>query len=417
MEQYQVDHLLLLVGSNPVPNAVAGKLLVKPGGTITLICSEDSLIVAQRLKSWLARDGIKLREPNDSKVDPTDPTSIFTIVGKALDKTPDVSVGLNYTGGTKAMSVHAYRTVEQWCKEKNVQPKFSYLDARTLTMVFDPEDPQSGSNSQNVSVSNQVELKLSEIMELQGWQINWEKEYVQTPLFPKTAAALARLYAGGDKKTRHWLDWLKYLESSIKKPKGDGQQALSQEEINVLQLPWVTSTEGSQLRQVVDTLKSELGLVDYFAFSKLSGIMGAGEFVEWLKDKWLEHHVLDIVKNQPDLHDCVLSLRTDAVEFEVDVVGLKGYQLFAFSCTTSSSKSTLKQKLFEATTRARQLGGDEACAALVCLYDDASKLQKEVRDIFGENNGSERIKVLGREHLANLSDEIAGWIKRQSNAQ
>lgn len=38
-EKVQVDHLILLVGGNPLPNAVAGKLLARSGGTITLLHS------------------------------------------------------------------------------------------------------------------------------------------------------------------------------------------------------------------------------------------------------------------------------------------------------------------------------------------------------------------------------------------
>jgi hypothetical protein len=37
------QHLILLVGSNPLPNAVAAKLLLAEGGTVTLIHSKGTL--------------------------------------------------------------------------------------------------------------------------------------------------------------------------------------------------------------------------------------------------------------------------------------------------------------------------------------------------------------------------------------
>ncbi len=39
--------------------------------------------------------------------------------------------------------------------------------------------------------------------------------------------------------------------------------------------------------------------------------------------------------------------------------------MFAISCTTGSNKGLIKQKLFEAYVRARQLGGDEARVGVV----------------------------------------------------
>ncbi len=63
--------------------------------------------------------------------------------------------------------------------------------------------------------------------------------------------------------------------------------------------------------------------------------------------------------------------------------------------------------------RAQQMGGDEACVALVCCMEQekADKLQDEMRrDISPEG----RIRVFGRECLANLTGYIADWVREQS---
>lgn len=135
-----------------------------------------------------------------------------------------------------------------------------------------------------------------------------------------------------------------------------------------------------------------------------------------------------------DLKVKVPDKKTGGTEFQFDVVAIRGYQLFAFSCTTESGdhendterrgifnsrlesgpgRVLLKQKLFEAYVRARQMGGDEACVALVCAMEqgEADKLQEEMRrDISPEG----RIRVFGRGCLAKLTGYIADWIRQQS---
>jgi len=112
-----------------------------------------------------------------------------------------------------------------------------------------------------------------------------------------------------------------------------------------------------------------------------------------------------------DLKDCCSGMRIDEVDFEVDVVARRGYQLFAFACTTTKTKKETKLKLFEVYVRARQLGGDEARIALVCSFPCAKLLQDELeRDIDAEG----RIKVFGQGSLDSLKPAIGRWIKEQS---
>lgn len=391
MEQHRVDHLLLLVGSNPVPNAVAGKLLVKPGGAITLICSEDSLEVAQRLKSWLQNDVIKVREPNDSKVDPADPHSIFKGVRKTLDGVNAQSVGLNYTGGTKAMSVHAYRAVEQWCKARSVQPKFSYLDARTLKMVFDPEDPESGQRPYKKYVGDALQIKLKQLMSFHNWKPH-SQEPSQEPTFPDTANLLKALLSK-EERLYQWKEW-----------------------VNNFRVENLDNPAAWPICKVLTCLQQERKSSE----STLSG----QEMRHWIQGKWLEDVVLSTLINCSEtqsLHEYLKNVETDEPKFELDVVAMRGYQLFAFSCSAKSRskakdeiykhKAELKQKLFEVFIRARQLGGDEARVALVCLYEDPCGLRAEMKR---EVDPEERIQVFGYTHLADIEGHIQNWIRTQS---
>ncbi len=143
LRDYQVDHLLLLVGSNPVPNAVAGRLLTTTAGTITLIHSKDGFKLAQRLKSWFVRAGYSAGKIDFKEVKESDSHSVSTVVHQVLNEyehtvlgenksdsnsaneAREVRVGINYTGGTKVMSVHAYRALENWINEPKRHTLFS----------------------------------------------------------------------------------------------------------------------------------------------------------------------------------------------------------------------------------------------------------------------------------------------------
>lgn len=393
LEGVKSDHLLLLVGGNPLPNAVAGKLLAGSGGRITLVHSKSSAHskgtaeVAQRLRTWMTeqkivaeRGSIELKEVEESSA-----TSIVQGVQERLKAFNAQSVGLNYTGGTKVMSVHAYRAVEQLAGGNGVTPVFSYLDARTLEMVFDPVD--AGSSEQREYLGRKVKMGLKDLLELHGWSFKYPPNEI--PILPKGAGALARAFAGDEQAMQIWKDWI----SNTHQPE-------------ISDLP-----SDGLLNQVKQTLSSEV-----YQVAKPEDWMG------WLKGKWLEHHVLDELSKLAGtlyLHENGQNIVPNEVEFDLDVVALRGYQLFAFSCSTDTDRvqggrGRLKLKLFEAYVRARQLGGDEARVALVCCSNDPEGLQHEMqRDIDPEG----RIRVFGRRHLADLATYLAQWIQSQSGEE
>jgi hypothetical protein len=95
--------------------------------------------------------------------------------------------------------------------------------------------------------------------------------------------------------------------------------------------------------------------------------------------------------------------------FQFDVAFMRGYQLFAISCTTSAKDDLCKLKLFEARTRALQLGGSEARVALVCCSNHPDVLKAELK---GTTEDS-KIEVFGREDLTKLTERFNEWITEQ----
>lgn len=398
VELPKVQHLVLLVGSNPLPNAVAGKLLVRSEGAITLVHSRDSSPVAQRLKQWLEKEHQKKDMVKLKQVKESDPSSVYQGVWACLEDVQAESIGLNYTGGTKMMSVHAYLAAQRWAEGRGIAPVFSYLDAHTLQMVFDPVG--GGASPRRIYVGRKVTMRLEDLLTLHGWSLSHHP--VGEPLLPHAARALAQSCSREADFYRQWKHWVNQA----------GREA------GRLREP-----EDRRFREIYEILRQELGQPEGEIGLKHLIFKNAHQnFPDWLTGKWLEHHVLDVLNHMQDslgLHERVQNLQTSVTQFEVDVVAVRGYQLFAFSCKAKSDeerdgRAELKLALFEAYVRAQQLGGEEARVALVCCAEDPQSIEREMqRDL--DTKG--RTRVFGRRDLGDLASYVDDWIRSQSGEE
>ena len=397
----RVDHLMLLVGGNPLPNAVAGRLLVAEKGTVSLVHSAKTARVARLLRQWLVQQQPAPRV-RFKEVDESDPVSILGGVRAELHAIKCASVGLHYTGGTKAMSVHAYRGMERWAGEQGAEPVFSYLDARTLELVFDPTAPESGQSTRREYVGRALTMRVDDLMRLHGWRL--QQPMRPRPLLPATARELARV-AADDGGARAWNKW----KQDVLYPSRDQRAAFP--------LP-----ADPLLRDATAALQQELSLGPRDRVTPDALAREGEDIYGWLDGLWLESAVLQGVldcQTRCGLDEAGLSLRPAAgsglpTKFEFDVAAVRGYQLFACSCSIKSDHGSLKHKLFEAYIRAHQLGGDEARLALVCCSDRLQPLEDEVRrDIDPEG----RTRVFGRRHLGNLAAHLEQWVRDQSGSE
>ena len=115
-DEVRCDHLILLVGGNPLPNYVAARILGKQEGTLHLVHTQKTYQIAQRLAAQLKQRAENSQLAGEFKitfvqVSEDNPSDIFDKVKKALAGQRDGRVGLNYTGGNRPMSVHAYSAV------------------------------------------------------------------------------------------------------------------------------------------------------------------------------------------------------------------------------------------------------------------------------------------------------------------
>ena len=417
LDEYKVKHLLLLVGGNPLPNYVAARTLLEDEGTVYLIYSNNT----SRQQEWL-EECLEDAWVDDSKSIESISLYNYEADGYHISKTikeeilnPLLNsverVGLNYTGGTKAMAVHAYRAVQE-LKPDSV---FSYLDSRRLKMCIDRK------NNEPTREVISLELSLEELFKLHDlkWQ---DKQPPSTePTLSDSSAKFAGFYQNKE-LAEAWKGWceteeFKQKRELIRKYKKNKLETELKKQ-PILKLSNLPEQIKKILSDHLAASSEELSLID----AQNKGFKKLKHIVEWLHGTWLEDYVLQQVKEVAkqkefpinnlgmSFHIIQNNQKSNNEKFEFDVAFMLGYQLFAISCTTTDSKTLCKSKLFEAYIRARQLGGDEARVALVCCYDKPGVLEEELRTTIADP----KIKVFGRTDLPNLAREISDWIKQNN---
>jgi len=401
---YQTDHLFLLMGENPLPNAVAALTLLKPEGTPYLIHTSRTQRAAERLEAVLREfPQLKPAELINLKDYQADSFQIRQRIQSRVAALKG-SVGINYTGGTKVMAVHATRAIE------TVHPDaiFSYLDSNTLEMLIDRD------NAPGSAVKPAPELTLGQLFRLHG--LFWRPEHppIRRPVSPVSTTQLAEIFARYPDLAQAWRKWCR----NVLRPAIKTDRNFWKPEPELVQVPALSLD--SLPRQLQTIFWDHLGATGTnfaLADALAEGFTNLSQVCEWLDGIWLEHYVLHEIQQiaQPtSIHDSRLGFHiTDPLDpqrpwdkFEFDVACVRHYQLFALSCTTSESRKLCKQKLLEASTRARQLGGTEARVALVCCRRDVGSLRSELE----VETRDKKIAVFGIRDLPMLGQKIARWV-------
>lgn len=424
-QSYLADHLVLLVGENPIPNAVAATCLVASGGQITLLHTGATEEIANSLQRWIDNN-LKNVRVNYRKVDESEPASIYEVTQSLLDNSPAGVVGLNYTGGTKSMAVHAYRAFDDWAAANHATAVFSYLDARNLEVVINLSESGNVVSTERVKIGREIIIPLDQMMALRGWGLR--QPPVMEPILPHTAAALMELAldAGTWKK---WIETRKAFWVAFRdKDKG---WFLPEDKLSDISMFEKSDTFPENLRQALIKDRLDPACTIHQAAEIAYGIhlpwhnTPHQDVLKYFEGGWLESYCLIQLQpliEQRVLDSAVCNVVVDDPQFEIDVVAISGYRLFLLSCTTidkpdKKDKSELKQKLFEAYVRSRQLGGDEARVILVTLSNYPDEIEREMSQFMGggELVGQRRVKVFGRQHLKALGEYIDQWIRKQAN--
>jgi hypothetical protein len=469
---YQCDDLLLLVGTNPLPNWVAAQTLLKPGGRIHLIYTRGVEPHAGRLREVLEN---KNNTPDVAKLPvswlpPTadaDAQKIYNdvkVYAARLLQNPARKLGLNYTGGTKMMAVHAHRAVMEVVEEisekakKKIPCVLSYLDARTLEFKFD---------SDYASFKPVCPIKIATLFDLhEDWKSG---DYEQTVECLSAARSLVDVHSNfsGQRIWRKWCEWWKQqLEDQdisriedwkLKKEPAyrqnvmrvtdqfrlqDADEFKAQVEkdliaqkgkdkktrYNAAEVQRRLDKIVNGYQQMLTELNAKAGrngdtLLD---IARQNGFDHSAALYRWLDGMWLEHYTLAAINqcektaglNADGMARNIETRNRDGRRFEVDAIALRGYQLFYFSCYAGSEFNLAKSKLFEAIERASQLGGDEAKSAIICCLEDepdrndAQNLRRQSEaDWLAKTQN--QVEVFGRSALPVLAQKLQEWFTRK----
>jgi hypothetical protein len=280
---------------------------------------------------------------------------------------------------------------------KGKEAIFSYLNAENLSLVVE----KRGNIAQRSDLKTQfaVPITLDELLVIHGHPIKPNKAPTSETFQLELAQMLLEANVNNPDDLQPLLNWVRGLPNPSIKPEWKANKALL--DVKSPDLP-VTTTSGKSIREIKSIWKFD----------------AVDDVVKWFKGIWLEECVLDVVKSlqaqakfqQPPVKSVepLLSEAT-AGEFEIDIVALQGYRLFALSVTTDVKKGMCKLKLFEALARARQMGGDEARVALLCFSDNPEEIQKEVGELWQMND---QVKVFGKKHFENLADHLREWFQQ-----
>jgi len=408
--KYNFENLVLLVGTNPLPNYVVGKyfLINNPDlKKIWLVYSEKqndsgTKEIAERIKDVLNKDYSNFGFcPLENISDARDIKR--NVETNILEKVTN-SLHLNYTGGTKAMAVHVYRAIEKY--EQIGIKSFSYLDARIFVLT----DDKKGIITEDLRKS--IDISFDNLIKLHGYEKYKEEENYLS--WKDALKDFEHIIQSG--KLKNYLDWKNRIIRKIYYSNGDFEEKVkkAREKISKGLDDFNNDPFKQDIICILNKIPIEHSILDDNCNLWIpdKNINNNGyksrirRAIDFFDGKWLENYVYEILKdglskNIPISLNWKLKKEKNGKDFELDIVTINGYQICGISITTSQKEDLCKSKGFEVFHRVNQIGGDEAKAILItCLTHNSDKgdqVTKMEDDLKFETNSN--ILVLGLEDL------------------
>jgi hypothetical protein len=372
-----VTRLILLVGSNPLPNYL-GACALRPS-RVVLVYTKETKDAKDRLRRELARalgEGVTFDEPFVE--DATCATTVRRALDSLVSSDGDRDVLLNYTGSTKVMAAHARLAFY----EANRKPEHaSYLDegGRDHNGVDHQPRLRFDNNTwQPISGYSHVALDLKTLLALHGITHQPREPKAPAPTSDDAREILCKVLTDPPLAAALYGERERLEDREYSNPSAATSAPFVAERYGLgLSLPAFPTD--ALLNALANRRDRESWFKQWYKF--IGG--------EWLEE-WLGEQIRALeLAPAPEITVGVNAYRGEKqAQLEVDVAVVRGYRSYFVSCTTDASKHICKSKLFEVAVRSRQLGGDLARAAVVCLADDrtVSALQADVDDVWGASN-------------------------------
>ncbi|RKU34902.1 hypothetical protein C6496_18740 [Candidatus Poribacteria bacterium] len=358
--------LIFTVGTNPLPVWVAWhhlKGILIPPISVRFVHTQGTVDEKDRLVRY-CHEGHFMSHIQTSPGDPGTVRQDVEVILKHLGNDPNLHV--HYTGGTKVMSVETVAGLEYDLPE-GVELETSYLDPRGNS---GPTIVNSYSKSLVTDTRVNVPADLAHVAHLNGFTLGpfvhqyWNEGRVVRETCPAPAI----------------LD--------------DKQEANGRTAITAM---------GRGHRGRIDWRHFE-----YAAYVALKEALEQIKTSNATRSNYQLFHSVNVRRtgaNQADSH------------FELDVVAVLGYQILVISCTLDTQQpgqtqqAIIKRKGMEAILRARQLGGDEAQAIVLCNAhpNNAGRVERELHDEVG--SAGTPLRVWGTDKWPNLSGQFYNYLR------
>lgn len=442
MANYDFTDLVLLIGTNPLPNYVVSEYYistVRKLKNIWLVHSEDTSDGKDTLKQaeilqkvlqdeYQTRIHVGLIALEDvSSADKIQKNLRSKLIPKLREE--QGVFHLNYTGGTKAMAVHVYRVLESELQDKC---SFSYLDARDYKIKDDREGPVTE------DLRDIIVISLDRLMELHKLERHKSKEEFN-PEWPEIIQMFKKLIDEG--KLDIYLTWArtfltekyfnsdgfisvknKFLEHNKIRTKMLSNNEYQTKKVEEIKSEFIQKTLPEVLN-ILQAVPLEYSLLEMGELWIPCNGDTNSQYEKRLKPtvknflhgKWLEVYVRDVLKKYVNA-DPVLKGREDipielgrhiinseykqeTEDFELDVILINGCHVCGISCTTDETYSLCKSKGFEVLHRVQQIGGDESKAVLVTALtgDKVKKLRNDLSSVTGTTD--KNLLILGEKQL------------------
>jgi hypothetical protein len=410
-------NLILLVGTNPLPDFVTALALQQDVKKVFLVHSQDNRNQkgTDKVAGWLRERLLRRSFPGNAiKLIPLTNVSSAEEIHNNLETLLlpqmllDRPVHLNYTGGTKAMAVH----VHAWLTEKATkgvvtEAVFSYLNARSSKLEYDYEKREASSDLRTLVHIGRID----ELLNIHGYNpVQTRVEY-----FPDALAKLKELIEND--QIEAFLEWKRAIRPIF--IQGDTIVNTNTLQMNIAQKKGAVKYFCSSLdalafiRPLLNAFPAENSLLDSDGdlwFMNKTITRNEIErrinkpFVEFLDGKWLEQHVFEVIQElaqEYGLSNEQYGISLKAIKqgtnqtFELDNFIIKGYQLIGISITTGK-KDKSKSKAFEVMHRVQQVGGDESKALVIGMLsaEEVKIIQTDIPYLMTGTN-EDHFKVIG----------------------
>jgi len=417
-----VDYLLLLMGSNPLPNYVSSAYLLDSArddldplplpGTVIFLHSSQTLPFAENAITLLQRNYPSTHFVKyNLNADQFDPKEINSAVQSIISIEDCESFHFNYTGGTKPMSAHSLLTVGLSDLSNII---ISYTDPMGCRLIVNDLDYNVSTYPVQNDLRYKIDMSFEDIRSLHG--ITRGNTGRTTPndldiLAESLGPRIASKFSRNVKEPIKTLCKINVNQNGKIFYKGSEVPNFRQL-FQIIENEMVSLQQKYQIEYNPET--KNISFSDNVTTTNIENI-DPSVFIGFITGKWLEHLVFKKLSQLKDNGNItgITDIRMGAEPqyqdrpCELDVVVMKGYQLFLISCTTSQEIKTIKQKAFEALYRAEQFGGEHAQVIVVSLM-----YNRQVNRInFSRNNNLEELQkdlqsfqAASRCHLIGIED-------------